>query len=200
MAPFPRSRLSQPAHLRGLGWFTSILALSIFSAPFFAAEATADLTVTAENVGTFYRSFPRLTDQPHQAGVELLMLCNAPNNASADRSARYGPHRESMVHYYANSVAREILPLKAGSFPKGAVIVKEKLAADGSVRAIGGMIKRASGFNPEGGDWEYFYFEKRSGFAGGRLENCAACHAEAKKSDYVFASRAFLSNRKATSP
>jgi hypothetical protein len=59
-------------------------------------------------------------------------------------------------------------------------------ANDNSVAGIGGMIKRAPGFDSKNGDWEYFYSGKTAGFSIGRLQNCAECHAGAKTTDYVF--------------
>jgi hypothetical protein len=61
---------------------------------------------------------------------------------------------------------------------------------------IGGMVKRQPGYDPEHGDWEYFYVElaselpKRRPIKGrsatGRLANCIDCHSYTAETDYVF--------------
>jgi Cytochrome P460 len=50
------------------------------------------------------------------------------------------------------------------------------------------MVKREAGFNPESGDWEFFVVNGAGTRvqASGRLENCMACHAGQKDSDYTF--------------
>ena len=76
--------------------------------------------------------------------------------------------------------------------PLGSVIVEEKLNDKQAVTFIGGMIKRAAGFDPANGDWEYCYFDDKAGFSQGKLANCAGCHAKAGESDFVFTRRVTL--------
>ena len=75
-------------------------------------------------------------------------------------------------------------------FPVGSVIVREKNAAtSGEIPDIViAMIKRANGFSKETGDWEYFTFsgsdlklQKRE-----TTGDCAKCHLQAAKTDWVF--------------
>src|SRR5207237_171665 len=76
------------------------------------------------------------------------------------------------------------------------VIVKEKKRQDWirgapsdvihSRDGVGGMIKRAPGYDPEHGDWEYFYFENASRIESGRIVTCVQCHVGASGKDYVF--------------
>jgi hypothetical protein len=85
----------------------------------------------------------------------------------------------------------------AASYPVGSIIVKEKKAM--SYRAgdrssamtkardgVGGMIKRPPGYDPEHGDWEYFYFEDAAKIERGKIASCVQCHAGAAGKDYVF--------------
>jgi hypothetical protein len=52
----------------------------------------------------------------------------------------------------------------------------------------GAMIKRAAGFDPSHGDWEFAYWEPSSGILDGPTEaqSCGSCHAGANATDYVF--------------
>jgi len=71
------------------------------------------------------------------------------------------------------------------------VIVKEKLLHDWAgpdkalvASGIGSMIK-PTGFDPEHGDWEYFYADETTPFSMGKLKSCAECHAKAKHDDHL---------------
>ncbi len=48
------------------------------------------------------------------------------------------------------------------------------------------MIKRPTGYDPDNGDWEYFYFEDPTKFEQGRIALCVECHRGAAATDYVF--------------
>ena len=143
--------------------------------------------VTKDTVSTFYRQFKRVTKDPHYVAPLTATLCMAPGPELVEREKRMtGLHHRTSVHIYANPPAEDVIKVNTGVFPAGAVIVKEKLAADGSVTGVGGMIKRAPGFDAKNGDWEYFYSDSAAGFSIGKLQNCADCHANAKAADYVF--------------
>jgi len=83
------------------------------------------------------------------------------------------------------SIAPDPAPVDRSALPSGG----ESIASKGEVTGVGGMIKRAPGFDAEHGDWEYFYADKTAGFSTGRLANCIDCHAGAKRKDYVFSVR-----------
>ncbi|MDB6068335.1 MAG: hypothetical protein JWR26_4543 [Pedosphaera sp.] len=51
---------------------------------------------------------------------------------------------------------------------------------------VGGMVKRAPGYDPAHGDWEYFYFDDAAKIQSGRIASCVGCHETAKGKDYVF--------------
>ena len=53
---------------------------------------------------------------------------------------------------------------------------------------VGGMVKRSPGYDPEHGDWEYFYFEGKGEPQGGRIASCVQCHDSVKSKDHVFGS------------
>ncbi|HET7228792.1 MAG TPA: cytochrome P460 family protein [Longimicrobium sp.] len=138
-----------------------------------------------------FASWPRVTEKPVQVSPELSMLCVAlpPENTRAHAAAiPGGPHRSIVVRVSPNAAAayREGRPL-----PAGAVVVKEKYdddAARGPLRAYGVMIKRAPGYDPGGGDWEYGFvsLDSTATVTRGRLAGCAGCHASARRTDYLF--------------
>jgi hypothetical protein len=165
----------------------ALLTLMAFGA---RAEEKAPLTVTEANAGTFYRDYIRLTEKPHYLPRAFATLCRLPPPASVEQQRRaLGPHFETYVHVYVNPIAeKQMKPGGKGSvvFPEGAVIVKEKLSGEGKSVGIGGMIKRAAGYDARNADWEYFYLDPERGFTTGRLSNCANCHHEAKTTDFVF--------------
>jgi hypothetical protein len=146
-----------------------------------AGDQPAAVTVTKETAFTFHRGFKRLTKEPHRVSVALSVLCtNVTFSPSSHTSQAVG------IHVYVNPLANETITQKRKVFPTGAVIVKEKLDVEGVTIGVGGMIKRAAGFDKMNGDWEYFYSDKDAGFSMGRLQKCADCHGNVKGTDYVF--------------
>jgi hypothetical protein len=160
------------------------------------------LTVTEANARTFYLQYARLTKEPHRValgGPAGSVLCRAaiPATDRAEAEKRLGPHFAGTVHYYANPEAARTLQQSGTEFPEGSVIVKEKLglkakpADPDPVLEIGGMVKRAKGFDPANGDWEYFFHDQSGKLTTGKLlANCAACHNSAV-ADHVFAAWRF---------
>lgn len=145
---------------------------------------------------------PRQTEPPHlrQPPLEItspqvrlsdsnakltLQPKTVPNQTMAFQRQSSPTNTNPGIHIYANPLANSVIAQKRKVFPAGAVIVKEKLGDDGAVTGIGGMVKRASGFDPRNGDWEWFYSDKASGFTMGKMQNCADCHANSKDKDYV---------------
>jgi hypothetical protein len=145
-------------------------------------QAAEPITVTKENATAFYQPFARLTQNPRLVPGRVLTLCRSPLPADyeADRK-KTGPHTAAYVHVYANPAAAAAIAKNANEFPEGAVIVKEKLGANKQPTDIGGMIKRAQGYDPANGDWEYFYRQESGQFTSGKLANCASCHNAAPK-------------------
>jgi hypothetical protein len=168
--------------LKAFSLFSIIAAASLL-----AGDGTADIPITAETVQTFYKSFPRLTKEPRSVPSFTAVLCISPVPALIKKEmAAADPHVDARVHLYVNPPAQDVIARHLKVFPAGAIVIKEKLADDGSVCGVGGMVKRTKGFDPGNGDWEYFYSDKTAGFSTGRLQSCAACHRSAQASDYVF--------------
>lgn len=92
---------------------------------------------------------------------------------------------------YANDLAREAMTVApANAFPRGAIIVREKLASANSQtpELLAVMMKREKGFNPAANDWEFLILdgsatriERRE-----RKGECQHCHSSQKKKDFVF--------------
>jgi hypothetical protein len=90
---------------------------------------------------------------------------------------------------YANEPARKAMGGKT-KFPPGSVIVREKLSKpdDAAPQLLAVMFKRAPGFNPKGGDWEFLTVDggltkitKRQ-----KKGSCLDCHASQRDRDFVF--------------
>jgi hypothetical protein len=85
-----------------------------------------------------------------------------------------------------------------GKYPVGTMIVKHSSNPGGTVEEYTAMAKRGNGFNPTGGDWEWFMLNPDGSIAtdgssgmkmrGADLMNgmCAGCHAQATVKDFVF--------------
>lgn len=144
-----------------------------------------------------YSSLRKMTDNPVYVPRSFALRCRLPTSDEVERESKAsGPHAFTAIQIYMNDLAASHFKHPAGPYPVGSVIVKEKLsvgrASGASLRkdtpydGIGGMIKRPSGYNPETGDWEFFYFEPPNSLQSGPLPSCAQCHIHAQSSDYVF--------------
>jgi Cytochrome P460 len=166
-------------------FFPWILGVAVGSIALVAVSA--ELVVNQQNARTFYRDFTRLTKHPHLVAPLTAALCTTPSHAVIEQESRMsGPHYKSQVHLYANPVAIPAITDRKTPFPVGSVIVKEKLADGGTVSGVGGMVKRAAGYDPPNGDWEYFYYGDPGEFTSGRITSCSECHRTAKSTDYVY--------------
>jgi hypothetical protein len=129
----------------------------------------------------------RMTDKPVDVNPSLAAMC-APATVQQHELARkqFGPHALTSIHVYMNQSAAETFRQGAVPYLVGSVIVKEKLASRYASNGAGGMIKRPAGYDPEHGDWEYFYVDDSGKIETGRISSCIQCHAGAAKQDYVF--------------
>jgi hypothetical protein len=75
-------------------------------------------------------------------------------------------------------------------FPVGSIIVREKLSKKGGDRPelLAVMIKRAAGFNPAGGDWEFLTVDGQVSKIRERQKkgSCLDCHSLRPEADFVF--------------
>jgi hypothetical protein len=145
-----------------------------------------------------YKTLRLITPEPVEVDPELAARCAGVTQADIDAARkRHGVHAYASVSIYMNeAAARTFGKPNRDRYPEGAVIVKEKhfghyQARDGrdagGGEGVGGMVKRASGFDLAHGDWEYFYFTDPKKIECGRIASCVQCHAAAAgKADHVF--------------
>lgn len=156
----------------------------------YTAASVGGGSVEVSQVALDYRDLRRMTAEPVRVDPVTAALCTSPSQLPDT----HGPHAGVEVVIYMNELAATAFEQPAGSYPVGAVIVKEKHAlADASATdpratpdGVGGMIKRPNGYDGDHGDWEYFYFERPADLEHGRLDSCVACHASAADRDHVF--------------
>ncbi len=169
--------------------FRILLSLTLLgpACPIRAEDQADTLAITEQTALSFYKSLELLTPSPLVVSARLAGQCMTPTAAQlAADEQQFGPHSDAFINLYVNALAKRAIEQDEGPFPTGALIVKEKLKRGDSLNGVGGMVKRAPGFDPANGDWEYFYAGQSGGFASGRLSNCVSCHAQAKSKDYVF--------------
>ena len=92
---------------------------------------------------------------------------------------------------WVNPIGRQSMTAaKPGSFPAGSVIVREKFTGQNDLQPelLAVMIKRAAGFSPKTGDWEYLIVNGGLTKIRERQKrgSCSACHASQKDTDFVF--------------
>ena len=143
-------------------------------------------------------TFKKLNDTPLFLPEYLSSYCNPiiVKGYNGNQQARYdtpinGIHGGQEVNYYSNPTAtvfsqKNEWPLM---FPQNSLIIKEKLHDEGN--EYGAMLKRERGFDPENGDWEYFYIERDGKVHRGKLQNCIDCHRKASNSTFVYGYNTF---------
>jgi Cytochrome P460 len=136
-----------------------------------------------------YKEWKTQLPSPTPVPLELWLRCMAPTPSDwAQAEEKYGPHTQHYIQVYANQIATQTLRKgKAGPFPTGAILAKEKLteAPQGTVAGVAFMIKRDTPQFSSSGGWEFAYYPKSGDSAG--IEACAICHRSAASKDYVFA-------------
>ena len=92
---------------------------------------------------------------------------------------------------YVNDLAREAMTSdRPAKFPIGSIIVREKFGILDEARPelLAVMVKRASGFNPKAGDWEFLTVDGALTKIQERQKkgSCLQCHASQSERDFVF--------------
>lgn len=143
-------------------------------------KADPDLVSIVGDLGKGFRSFFK-RDKKAKA--------TSPNNTIELLGTNHGTGM-SLGMVYANEKAKTNIYLNSPSFPVGSIIVRER--HDDELKPLPNtviaMVKRQVGFSPKTGDWEFFMFDGRSLALQLRetIGNCAACHVQAKASDWSF--------------
>lgn len=164
-----------------------------------AQGSTQAQEVKVSDVARDYAKLTAMTPKPVFVNPELAMLCRGASQKEVEEAAKtLGPHAHTSVRIFMNEQAADAFKQKLQSYPIGSIVVKEKQGlqywgASGwrekgskTHSGVGGMIKRGKGFDPDHGDWEYFYFEEPAKVESGKIASCVQCHAGAAEKDYVF--------------
>ena len=147
----------------------------------------ADLEISEYSVFELPTTLKRITPKPRLVSETIAMLCTSPSPDLIGKEAtRTGPHTGALVNIYVSESAVQSMSSSRRHFAEGTMVLKEKLSPEGNVVALGGMVKRAPGFDRAHNDWEYFYAEKGRATSKGLLPNCIACHAKVESTDYVY--------------
>jgi hypothetical protein len=143
-----------------------------------------------------YRTYKSMTPKPVYVDPQLAALCRGISQSDVDQARKHsGPHANTLVSIFMNDPAAGAFEKSSTPYPVGSIVIKEKQdqsQQDKSDRqGVGGMVKRAPGYDPAHGDWEYFYFEDPKNIDTGKIEtgkitSCIQCHASASAKDYVF--------------
>ena len=138
-----------------------------------------------------YRNWTRVNPQPVLMAAASAFSCQAPIQPIPHPPGVNNPHADKFITVYVNDLGKKaMMEMRKPDFPKGSVIVKEKLMTQSGIEPelLTVMIKREKGFNPETGDWEYMVTDWTGTTvqARGKLENCQACHSARPESDYIF--------------
>ncbi len=133
-----------------------------------------------------YKSWHKVNKEPILMAPRLVVLCAGPpawNGAT-------NPHDPHYFTVYVNKTGEAAMASsKAPVFPAGSVIVKEKLSSgkDTKPELLTVMVKRAKGFDPANGDWEFYVSDAKGRVSQEGIQSCQSCHAKyAKEGDYVF--------------
>jgi hypothetical protein len=145
-----------------------------------------------------YAQLRLVTKTPVEVDQHFALLCIGIQQVHVDEARkRAGPHALTAIRIFMNDLAYDAFHKVAATYPVGSVIVKEKRGLEYFLNTssrskattpdgVGGMIKRAPGFDPDHGDWEYFYFDDEAKIESGRIANCVQCHQAAAATDRVF--------------
>ncbi|HET6249025.1 MAG TPA: cytochrome P460 family protein [Tepidisphaeraceae bacterium] len=153
------------------------------------------------DVARNYKQLQAMTKGTVFADPGLAMQCSGVSQEQVEAARKKnGPHAHTELAIYMNDLAANAFRKSLAAYPVGSIIVKEKKGQTFSIAdendntwkyastpsGVGGMIKRAPGFDAKNGDWEYFYFEDPAKIESGKIATCVQCHAGAASKDHVF--------------
>lgn len=137
----------------------------------------------------------KITSGPHKMDRNVLSGC------AIDALLQGGGNANVMLpdkfyNIYITGSGAKILQKGKGVYPEGTVVLKEKLSdpQGKNVELFTGMVKREKGYNPDGGDWEYFVLsaDAKKIMQRGKIESCMNCHDSYQETDYI--TRAYIPN------
>lgn len=197
-------------YLREEGWAMNFNAqhaklLAVILAVLLTActSIPADIEIQAVSVGKSepilndvingYQQWTRVNPDPVLMDPRVALMCAMPMPVKTRVMEKQNPHQANYITVYVNDLGmKAMMSEKKPHFPKGSVIVKEKLSMrnSSSPELLTVMIKREAGYNSANGDWEYMVVDGagKDVQARGQMENCQACHTMVKSTDYVYRS------------
>lgn len=106
------------------------------------------------------------------------------------KEAHEGDFNAFNVVYFNETARAAMSGERPAKFPAGSIIVSEKLLKpdDAPPELLAVMVKRAAGFNPKAGDWEFLVVNGALTEVRERQKkgHCAECHASQRENDFVF--------------
>lgn len=178
-----------------------VITVTLFTVSFGCSESPTHDPAFSEpsnvlRIAEEYHSYVLMTPEPYEVNPFFAISCSAIRKEDLDRvSELHGPHTNTVITIYMNKNAANAYENESVYLP-GSIIVKEKRKQGyfndeiteiiGKGTGVGGMIKRKDGYDPENGNWEYFYYESTDDITSGRIQNCSLCHEKAKEADWVF--------------
>lgn len=141
-----------------------------------------------------YRTWVSVTPSPVDMQPSVAYLCNVPEKWMSPN-----PHLPKVFRVFVNPTGERGFRSAKPKFAIGTMIVKEKFdrrQTDGKRRIRDGerpelytaMVKRARGFDPKNGDWEYLVFDRAMNKVDMKdATACQSCHRQVKDRDFVFA-------------
>jgi hypothetical protein len=130
-----------------------------------------------------------VTQQPFFVRPWDAMLCRGPWPTDPPT----GPHARHWIHVYVTRNGYDTMKTGKGTYPRGTLILKEKLGAADATKAelFTGMLKREQGYSAESGDWQFFVLNSdATTVSTGNTRSCIHCHAPFSDTDFV--SRSYL--------
>lgn len=99
----------------------------------------------------------------------------------------------TFARFFVNEIGLAEVRKEKPAFPAGTIIAREKLqkADDAAPEVVTVMVKRENGFSKKTGNWEYLVVsgDLKKIIRREKYGDCAACHASAEKTDFVFGTK-----------
>ncbi|MGY8642306.1 MAG: cytochrome P460 family protein [Verrucomicrobiales bacterium] len=174
-----------------------IVSISFLSCAMGVMAVAGDAPKAEAVLKSYQTDFVKMTEKPHRVNAGIFMHCRRVPAANLEEMLKedFGPHFLTNIDIFVDEKGAVELKKETKVLPVGTVIVKKKtkteyftsrLVSVEGVDGVGGMIKREAGYDPENGNWEYFYSDEDGNVTSGKMENCIKCHQKAAETDYVF--------------
>jgi hypothetical protein len=164
-----------------------ILLVPVLITPLGATPADEELLKWVQERKTLERVTPKPVDMALPVVAQCIDAIPSPS-PDAPPPLPPSPHKGAKFHIFASEPATLPVFDPWGEFPEGSLILKEKLnRVTGKTELFTGMWKREKDFFPEVGDWEFFIVDAEATriVQRGKLPQCASCHEEYPRGDYV---------------